>query len=125
MLGVPVGTPYEEVRKAYRAKAREMHPDKNKGPNAEEQFNAVRLAMERLETYTQAGAREIPPDLDPSASTIKLHELLKELYSQWQHLKSAQEKEEEKRQSSSQRDTKKPPGKASNRKPKSRNSRRK
>ncbi len=38
MLGVPRTADDESVRKAYRALARELHPDVSEDPNAEERF---------------------------------------------------------------------------------------
>ena len=48
VLGLPRNTTEEEVRKAFRKKAMEYHPDKNKNPDAEEKFKEVNEAYQVL-----------------------------------------------------------------------------
>ena len=49
LLGLPTNATEEEVRKAYKQKARECHPDKNPDdPLATEKFQALRQGYERI-----------------------------------------------------------------------------
>ena len=46
VLGVPKGSEKEAIKKAYRTKAKELHPDRNSdNPNAEAQFKEVNLSL--------------------------------------------------------------------------------
>ncbi|MCF0231935.1 MAG: molecular chaperone DnaJ [Enterococcus sp.] len=48
VLGVPKNASEAEIKKAFRAKARKMHPDVNKSPNAEEEFKEINEAYDVL-----------------------------------------------------------------------------
>lgn len=48
VLGIPMDAPREEIRRAYRRKALEWHPDKNPSPDAEERFREIGRAYEIL-----------------------------------------------------------------------------
>jgi molecular chaperone DnaJ len=48
LLGVGTSAGEEEIKRAYRKLARELHPDTNSDPAAEERFKAVTLAYETL-----------------------------------------------------------------------------
>jgi len=61
VLGLAKGATKEEIKKAYRKLAKELHPDRNKAPNADDQFKELQEAYEVLsddqkrEAYNQYG----------------------------------------------------------------------
>lgn len=55
LLGIPKNSELNEIKKAYRKKAKELHPDKNKAENAQQKFIELTQAYEyliaHLDTY--------------------------------------------------------------------------
>ena len=73
-LGVPPGTPFDEVKLVYRRLVRELHPDVN--PDARGRFDAVQAAFEVLRAQN-ASARKAPPPLigDEESPAARLQRL--------------------------------------------------
>jgi len=69
ILGVPVTATTDDIRKAYRRRALQLHPDKNRDdPNAEEQFKLLAIAYQTLSDptarrkYNEFGPKESAPE---------------------------------------------------------------
>ncbi len=87
ILGVARGASTEEIKKAYRSRARKLHPDVNKAPDAEARFQELNEAHEVLsdpgkrQRYDQLGSRwqhgmPFEPGGFGGAQGIDLEELL-------------------------------------------------
>lgn len=74
ILGIGKNASKENIKKAYRKKALEFHPDKNKSADAEEKFKKVNEAYEVLsdpekkQAYDQFGHRAFDPSRGGSAA---------------------------------------------------------
>jgi len=53
ILGIPVNSSSEEIKKAYRKKARLYHPDINPAPDAKDMFISITEAYEFLIAYNE------------------------------------------------------------------------
>src|SRR6187549_4053608 len=73
-LGVSRSADQSEIQRAYRRLARQLHPDVNKDPSAEERFKDLSEAYdvlsdpEQRKRYDAFGEdfRRVPPDVDPA-----------------------------------------------------------
>ena len=62
VLGLQKGSEPDAIKKAYRTKAKELHPDRNSdNPNAESQFKEVNEAYEVLKDADKMAVVEIFP----------------------------------------------------------------
>ncbi len=74
ILGVPKTATQAEIKKAYRKLARELHPDTNQDPAAEERFkeaneaHAVLSDPEKRKQYDQFGSANGRGGFDPGAA---------------------------------------------------------
>ncbi len=69
-LGLKRGASKEEIKKAYRRKAKLFHPDRNNHPAAEQKFIELNLSYEILMDYQEGGAptyRTTTNSVDPEA----------------------------------------------------------
>ncbi len=59
LLGLPDGSGPDDIRRAFRQRAKSLHPDRNPSPEAAEAFRAVREAYDRLTGPGAMQQREI------------------------------------------------------------------
>lgn len=53
ILGVAQTASSDEIKKAYRSLSLKLHPDRNKDPNAEDQYKSINVAYETLSDVTE------------------------------------------------------------------------
>lgn len=80
VLGIPHGADQKTIQRAYRKLARQLHPDMNKDPDAEERFKEINEANEvlsdpdrrkkydRLHPILGEDWDKVPDDFDPAAA---------------------------------------------------------
>lgn len=61
-LGIPLNSSLEEVKKAFRKRAKELHPDLNPAPDAKERFIELSKAYEFLLFYKSSGREGSNPE---------------------------------------------------------------
>ena len=59
ILGVDKNATKDEIKSAFRQKARQLHPDVNKAPDAEEKFKELGKAYETLMDDNKSNLRQI------------------------------------------------------------------
>ncbi len=77
ILGVPLNASKAEIKRAYYRKARLLHPDVNKSPNAEEEFIRLNMAYEAL-TNPKFKTIKITPPKKQTASHKTAAEIRRE-----------------------------------------------
>lgn len=85
ILGVPETATLEEVKKAYRNKARLLHPDKNKAANAKDQFILLHEAYEYITDVKTGKIHQVIPDIGEQLNNV--HEI-------WEKIKAQAVREE-------------------------------
>lgn len=80
-LGVARGATEDEIKKAYRRKARKLHPDVNPGPEAEEEFKKISQAYDVLGDADKrraydAGADPYAGGGDPFAGNFSFSDIM-------------------------------------------------
>ena len=74
ILGVPRGASAAEIKKRYRALAKEYHPDRNPAPSAEARFKEISAAFavlgdeKKRKTYDEFGPDGLRQGFDPEAA---------------------------------------------------------
>jgi hypothetical protein len=76
ILGVPEGATLDEIKSAYRKKAKLLHPDVNSAPNAKQAFTALTIAFETLKKNPNLPKPKIkvkPKDVPFSGLYVDVH----------------------------------------------------